>query len=282
MVDKKLMNLCQNDAQQIAASEAIICDLDGTLYLDNRPIPGAQEFLQQVKRTQRKLYYFTNNTSASRQSYFKKIAGHGFPIEDEFLITAADCADAYLKRNGLFPNIYLVGNQELTAEFEYRGFVCLSEKEIVNITPQAVVLGFDTELSYSKIQNCYNLLMQNIPYVATHGDILCPVTKNTFKPDIGSFISLFETATSGKLPTIVGKPSPEAVSTIRERANMPIDKIAFIGDRLYTDIKMAKTSGMTSILVLSGETSLDMLLDSQDQPDIIVDSVADLTTHLKR
>ena len=276
------MKLNHEDIEKLDACDAIVSDLDGTLYLNNHAIPGAQEFLQFINRSSKKLFYFTNNTSISRRSYLDKIAALGFPSADEMLITAADCADAYLKLKNLHPNIYLVGTKDLILEFEQRGYHCVSDAEAAGTTPQAVILGFDTELTYSKIQTCYDLITRDVPYIATHADILCPVTKNMFKPDIGSFIALFETATSGKRPVVVGKPSPYAVSAIGERAKVPINKIAFIGDRLYTDIRMANNSGMTSVLVLSGETSRDMLLVSKDKPDIIIESIADLTTLLKR
>lgn len=274
------MNLSHKDANALAACDAVICDLDGTIYLENKAISGADKFLSQVIQSGRHLYYFTNNTSASRNSWLAKLAGFGFPSNNKHLITSADCADAYLKRNGFSPNIYLVGNRELKKEFESRGFYCMSDEDALAGVPQAVLLGFDTELSYDKIRTCYNLILRDIPYIATHADILCPVKPHEFKPDVGSFIALFETATSGRRPTIVGKPSEEAVQFISEYANTPRNKIAFIGDRLYTDIRMAVNSGMLSVLVLSGETSLDMLQNSKDKPHLVVNSVADLTMYL--
>ncbi len=265
---------------QFSACEAIVCDLDGTLYLDGIPFPESVEFLEKIQKSGRQLFYFTNNTSKSRQTYLKKIAEIGFPIADENFITSADCADSYLKRNNLFPRIYLVGNEDLKVEFEYRGYECLSSEEARRNLPSAVVLGFDTELTYKKIHTCYDLILEKVPYIATHADLLCPVTKTTFKPDVGSFISMFETATGGATPKVVGKPHKDAVLAISERANLPAEKIAFIGDRLYTDIRMASSTGMKGILVLSGETNRDMLQQSSDRPDIIIDSVADLTSHL--
>jgi 4-nitrophenyl phosphatase len=260
---------------------AIVCDLDGTLYLHQTPVDGASLFLSRILQSGRKLFYFSNNTSKSRQTYLTKLGKMGFPVEDDYLITSADCAENYLKSRSLFPRIYLVGNNDLVADFAKRGFVCLSDEEALKIPlPSAVVLGFDTELTYRKIEACYNLILADVPYIATHGDILCPVKKHQFKPDVGSFISLFETATGGRRPKIVGKPYKEAVEAICSRANLPPDKIAFVGDRLYTDMRMAKKNNMTGVLVLSGETTLEMARESADAPSIIVNSVADLIEHL--
>jgi 4-nitrophenyl phosphatase len=261
--------------------QAIVCDLDGTLYLDQTPVDGASLFLSRILESRRKLFYFSNNTSKSRRTYLTKLEKMGFPVDDEYLITSADCAENYLKNRSLFPRIYLVGNNDLVADFAKRGFICLSDEEALKAPlPAAVVLGFDTELTYQKIETCYNLILADIPYIATHGDILCPVKKYQFKPDVGSFISLFETATGGRRPKIVGKPYKEAVDAICSRANLPPDKIAFVGDRLYTDMRMAKQNNMAGVLVLSGETTLAMARQSPDAPDIIINSVADLIEHL--
>jgi HAD superfamily hydrolase (TIGR01450 family) len=256
--------------------QAIVCDLDGTLYLEDGAIPGASDFLHSVLKSGRQLYYFTNNTSVSRHTWLRKLRQFGFPIAPHQLMTSADCADAYLRRHKLFPRIYLVGNSDLKQEFQERGYICLDDTKVQKNDPQAILLSFDTELNYQKICTCYDLILKKIPYIATHPDRLCPVTRTRFKPDVGSFISLFETATGGRRPTIVGKPTSEAVQFISEKANLPPHKIAFIGDRLYTDIRMAATSGMIGVLVLSGETTIKMLNDSEYQPTLVVNSVADL------
>ena len=266
--------------ERFSACEAVVCDLDGTLYLETGAIPGACAFLHQVLQSGRQLYYFTNNTSASRQSWLDKLTALSFPIKNHQLITSADCADAYLKRGNLYPRIYLIGNGDLRKDFEERGFRCLNEAEALVHEPLAVVIGFDTELTYEKINVCFQLLIKNSPYVATHPDVLCPVTQTTFKPDVGSFIALFETA-CGRRPVVVGKPTAEAVRFICEKAHLPAERIAFIGDRLYTDIRMAVDSGMVSVLVLSGETTPELLQSSPWQPQIVAQSVAELSDYLK-
>ena len=269
--------ISNTNLNKIKDCEAIVCDLDGTLYLDGVPFEKSSEFLEKILQSGRKLFYFTNNTSKSRKTYLKRLESIGFPADNQYLITAADCADSYLRSNKFFPNIYLVGNKDLLTDFEQRGYFCLSEEEVLNQSvPSAVVLGFDTELTYRKIEICYDLLIRDIPYVATHADILCPVGKNHFKPDVGSFISLFETATNGKKPVVVGKPSSHAVQAISERAGIATEKIAFIGDRLYTDMRMANKYNMVGILVLSGETNETMANSSPDKPQIIVNSIQDL------
>jgi len=265
-----------NSPELFFSCNTVVCDLDGTLYLEDTLLPAALEFTHRILDSGRQLFYFTNNTSKSRATYLAKFSSLGLPAEDSFLITAADCADDYLKRSGLHPEIYLVGNRDLKKEFGQRGFNCLGEEETGKTPPRAVVLGFDTELTYAKIKTCYDLILAKTPYIATHADLLCPLARGRFMPDVGSFISLFETATGGLRPHVVGKPTGEAVRAICGRAGQPPGKVAFVGDRLYTDMRMAARHGMVGVLVLSGETSADMAARSPDQPKLMVNGVADL------
>ncbi|HNW59800.1 MAG TPA: HAD-IIA family hydrolase [bacterium] len=267
---------------RLAVCDAIICDLDGTLYLDGVPLPGALPFLSTVLESGRQLFYFTNNTSRSRRSYIEKLERLHFPVSAERIITAADCTTTFLTRQGLRPDIYLIGNRDLQQEFTEAGFDCWDEAHCARKLPRAVVLGFDTELTYAKIRTGYHLITAGVPYIATHADLLCPIAGGRFIPDVGSFISLFATATGGIKPVVMGKPHQPAVEAICARTGLPADKIAFIGDRLYTDIRMAMNFAMVGVLVLSGETSREMAAASPDQPVLIVSSVADLIPILRR
>jgi HAD superfamily hydrolase (TIGR01450 family) len=266
----------------LAACEAIICDLDGTLYLDDIPLPGSHDFLSTVQESGRKLFYFTNNTSRSRMSYIEKLTRLKFPVSPQQIITAADCTTTFLNHHGLAPDIYLIGNSDLKRDFEQSGFVCWDEERCTREQPRAVVLGFDTELTYAKIKTGYHLIKAGVPYIATHADLLCPIAGGRFIPDVGSFIALFASATGGDEPAVMGKPNKPAVDAICERTGLPAEKIAFIGDRLYTDIRMAMRFDMIGVLVLSGETSLKMAEASQDKPILTVPSVADLIPTLQR
>ncbi len=267
--------------ERFKTCKAIVCDLDGTLYLDQKPFEFSYAFLERVLSSGKKLFYFTNNSSKSRRSYIKKLQQIGFPASDDSLITSTDCAVTYLKRLDLFPDIYLVSTRDLQQDFIDQGFHLRSSQSArSHPLPKALVLTFDTELTYEKIHTGYDLIMLDVPYVSTHADLLCPVQKDRFKPDVGSFISLFETATGGKTPTVVGKPGREAVHAICQRAKAEPHEIAFIGDRLYTDIRMAEQNNMLAVLVLSGETSKEMLQTSTDEPHLVVDNVQALIPHL--
>jgi HAD superfamily hydrolase (TIGR01450 family) len=266
-----------NHLAELAACEAIVCDLDGTLYLDGTPFPESRPFLEKILNSGRKLFYFTNNTSKSRVSYLEKLQRLQFPVNDRTLITAADCTYHYLQTRNLGPNLYLIGNQDLADDFVRQGFNCLQQQDLhQGRTPDAIVLGFDTELTYEKIRTGYEWMIRGVPYIATHADLLCPMSHGTFIPDVGSFIEMFATATGGLRPEVMGKPTEHAVRAITARAACPVERIAFIGDRLYTDIRMAMNFNMVGVLVLSGETDAEMLARSSDHPKVVVGGIGEL------
>ncbi len=271
----------ERNLADLAACEAIVCDLDGTLYLDSVPFAASRPFLEKIVASGRKLFYFTNNTSKSRSTYLEKLAHLQFPINDAMMITAADCTFDYLRTRKLGPDIYLLGNRDLENDFSRNGFRCLSPQDLRDGgRPAAVVLGFDTELTYEKIRIGYEWLVRGVPYIATHADLLCPMSHGSFIPDVGSFIELFAAATDGLRPLVMGKPTAQAVAAIIARAGCAVERIAFIGDRLYTDIRMAMNFNMVGVLVLSGETNEQMLSQSPDKPRLVVSGIEELVAVL--
>jgi HAD superfamily hydrolase (TIGR01450 family) len=267
--------------QCFSACRAVACDLDGTLYLGGEALPGAAEFLARVQASGRGLFYFTNNSSKSRSTYLKRLGGLGFPAADPLLITSTDCAVSYLQRERLGHSLYLLGNADLRTELQARGFACLTTAEIrAGRRPDVLLLAFDTELTYEKLCVAYDLILAGVPYLATHADRVCPLGRDRAAPDAGSFIALLESATGGRTPKVLGKPESEAVRAIQERSGQPAERIAFVGDRLYTDIRMAARFGMLGVLALSGETRREQLATSPDQPHLVVNSVRDLIPFL--
>ena len=146
--------------------------------------------------------------------------------------------------------------------------------------PQAVVLGFDTTLTYEKIWKACDLIRDGLPYIATHPDYNCP-TETGFMPDIGSFMAMIEVSTGRKADVIIGKPYRHIVDAVVEKTGYTLDEIAMIGDRLYTDIALGK-AGIKTILVLSGETKIEDLAESEFKADIVVKDLEDLLNQMKK
>jgi 4-nitrophenyl phosphatase/NagD protein len=162
----------------------------------------------------------------------------------------------------------------LESEFIQAGFELSKEKADV------VVLGFDTTLTYEKIWKACDLIRDGLPYIATHPDFNCP-TETGFMPDVGSFMTMIEASTGRKADVIIGKPYHHIVDAVVDKTGYALNEIAMIGDRLYTDIALGK-AGIKTVLVLSGETKLEDLENSEFEPDIVVRDLKDLLNRMEK
>lgn len=249
-----------------------IVDMDGTFYLDGNIIPGADEFLKKVRESGRDFYFFTNNSSNNVASCRGKLEKMGFPVDESRVIISSHVTIDFLKRNRPGKSVFLLGNERLTADFEAAGI------NLVNSDPDIVVLGFDTTLTYQKMWDAARFIANGAEYIATHPDLNCP-TADGFMPDTGSMIELFA-ASTGKRPLVMGKPMTATVDYITHMLSCERSEIAFIGDRLATDIAIGASHGIPSVLVLSGVTTVDEYEQSEIRASVVVDSMKDLAEYL--
>ena len=256
--------------------ESVCCfalDMDGTIYLGEKWIDGAREFLRRIEESGRSYVFLTNNSSKNAEAYVEKLHRMGWEIGPEKIITSGQAAIFYLKKHFSGKKVYLLGNPLLCAEFEQAGIV-LEEDE-----PDVVVVGFDTSLDYKKMCKVCDHVRAGLPYLATHPDYNCP-TETGFIPDAGA-IQAFIHASAFRYPDrIIGKPNGDIIDYLVERAGVEKERIAMVGDRLYTDIAAGRNNGLKSILVLSGEASVEDVRDSDVMPHLIFGSVRDMVPFL--
>ena len=248
--------------------QCFLFDMDGTIYLGDKLLPGAQDFLKDLDEKGVPYYFLTNNSSRSRADYVEKLGRLGLKTPAEKIFSSGEATAIYLKKRGGGKRIFLVGTPSLEKEFIGHGF------QLVQDNPDYAVLGFDTTLTYEKLRRLCDFATEGIPYIATHPDINCP-TETGFIPDIGAMMALVETSTGRKPDVIVGKPHPPIVEAIVEKTGYSVDQLAMVGDRLYTDIAMGVT-GITTILVLSGETKEGDIESAKHQPDYVVKDISEL------
>ena len=253
-----------------------LLDMDGTIYLGDRLIEGADVFLQALKTHNKRFAFITNNSSKNCAAYVTKLTNLGIAAEPDDIFTSGEAAAICLNQIKPGAKIYLLGTNALKEEFVQAGFKLARKGQ----APDFVVLGFDTGLTYNKLWAACDYIRQNIPYYATHPDINCPVEGGNYMPDAGSMIALIK-ASTGKSPVVIGKPNEHMVKAIFNKYGIKKDETAIIGDRLYTDIKMGNNAGITSILVLSGETSKAMSKRSKIKIDYVFDSVKDIIPYIK-
>jgi HAD superfamily hydrolase (TIGR01457 family) len=253
---------------KLVAAKCFLFDMDGTIYLGNRLLPGVVEFTHYLEERQIPYYFLTNNSSRSRADYVTKLAGLGLAVPLEKVISSGEATAIYLEKQKPGAKLYLVGTPSLASEFLDYGF------ELVDSGPEIVVLGFDTTLTYEKIRRLCDFVRAGLPYIATHPDINCP-TEDGYMPDIGAVIALVSASTGREPDVIVGKPHRPIVEAVIEKTGFAAEEIVMVGDRLYTDIALGQ-SGLTTVLVLSGETNRKDLVGGLYQPDFIAQDLDDL------
>lgn len=227
-----------------------IVDMDGTFYLDGSIIPGADEFLKAVRQSGRDFYFFTNNSSNNVEVCRNKLAKMGFPVDENRVIISSHVAIDYLKRQRAGKRIFLLGNERLTADCEKAGLRLVTEN------PDIVLLGFDNTITYQKMWDAVKALANGAEYFATHPDLNCP-TADGYMPDTGSMIALFA-ASTGRHPTVFGKPMTATVNYITGLLGCKAEELAFIGDRLETDIAIGYNHNIPCALVYSGVTTPEL------------------------
>lgn len=250
-----------------------LLDMDGTVYLGADILPGSLEFLQCLKQTGRDLLFLTNNSSRSARYYAEKLTRMGWPATPDDILTSGMATAAYISVLRPKARVYLVGTPDLAEEFTRCDLILTSH------SPDYVVLGFDTTLTYEKLQTACQLISEGVPYIATHPDINCP-TETGYMPDCGAMMALIQ-ASTGKLPKVIGKPNKEIIEAAFSRKPYSAGQMAMVGDRLYTDIATAKNAGITGILVLSGETKQEHLAQSAIQPDYVFANLGELVSQLR-
>ncbi len=253
--------------------ECFALDMDGTIYSGERWIDGAKDFLEAIERLGKRYVFVTNNSSKSPEVYVEKLERMGLEAGVDKIITSGQAAIAFLKKHYPGQRIFLLGNDLLKAEFADEG-LCLEEE-----SPDVVVTAFDTTLDYKKMCKVCDFVRRGLPYIATHPDYNCP-TEDGFIPDAGA-IHAFIHASTGRYPDrIIGKPNGDIIDYLVERTGAEREKIAMVGDRLYTDIAAGKKNGLKGVLVLSGEASIRDLVESEVQPDLAFASVKEMIPFL--
>ena len=180
----------------------------------------------------------------------------------------------HLLRHTPHRSAYLVGTPDLEREFREGGV------DLDAADPDCLVLGFDTTLTYAKLERATALLFQGKPYYATHPDRTC-ITERGLIPDIAAIIAGLE-AVTGRAPQVMGKPEQPMVQAAVERLGTTMETTAMVGDQLDTDMTMARRCGLCGVLVLSGETSRERLQAAppEQRPALVADSVAHIVEWL--
>lgn len=253
----------------------IALDMDGTIYNGKTLFPYTIGFLNILRGSGISYSFLTNNPSKSTSEYLEKLEYLGIEASENEMYTSAQATIEYLKyHHPEWKRLFILGTPGMIGQFEQNGFI--STSDAADDEPDALIVAFDTSLTYSRLCRAAWWAKQNIPYLATNPDWVCPTDQAVVLIDCGSICASIEAATGRKPDKVIGKPRPEMMNGIFESKKLRPDQVAMVGDRIYTDMRMAHDAKALSILVLSGEATLSDAGEAGFKIDLILPSIEEL------
>ena len=252
-----------------------LLDMDGTIYLDNDLFDGVTDFLAHIKAIGGKYLFLTNNSSKSVNKYIEKLSALGIPTTADDFLTSTDATIVYLKPKN-YKKIYAFGTTSFKEQLKAANLPITDRLED---DIDCLLMGFDTELTFKKLEDACILLNRGVDYIATNPDFVCPTWYGSV-PDCGSVSEMLFNATKRR-PKFIGKPQPEMALLAVEKTGFSREETALIGDRLYTDIACGVNAGVNSVFVLSGEGTLEDLKTSDVKPDYIFKDIKEILEFIK-
>ncbi|MEN6521164.1 MAG: phosphoglycolate/pyridoxal phosphate family phosphatase [Armatimonadota bacterium] len=253
-----------------------VFDLDGVIYRGDMPLPHASETLRELRHRNRKIFFFTNNATKSREDYRSKLERMGISAPLDEIMTSAYATSLYFKESDkLGGRVYVVGEAGLVREMESAGMEVVRNGDSAHI--DFVVVGLDRQFTYDKLAKAQQAILGGAEFVATNTDSTFPIEDGVVIPGGGSIVSAVATA-SGVEPFVVGKPRTYALKKIIEIAESTPDRSVMVGDRLETDVLGGNRMGMPTVLITTGvSTRSDAENTSGDmRPSRVIDDLIEL------
>jgi HAD superfamily hydrolase (TIGR01450 family) len=250
-------------------------DMDGTIYSGGTLFDCTRPFLARLREIGIGYTFLTNNSSKSGRDYLARLKELDLGVRADQLMTSGQATIEYLRAHHADTNrLFILGTESLRTEFAESGFTVVGESAADQ--PDAIVVGFDTALQYQRLCMAGYWISRGKMFIATHPDRICPTDQQTLLVDCGALCACLENAT-GRAPDIVlGKPHPCMLDGILSRHHLEPRQLAMVGDRLYTDMAMARTAGAIGVLVLTGEATAGDVKKCPTPPDVVVDDLAEL------
>lgn len=260
----------EKEAQILSQIRHVCLDMDGTIYKGSDLFPYTKAFLTRMDALGIGYTFLTNNSSKSVDAYLQHLLKMGIETTRERMYTSSIATIDFMRLN--YPDVrsvFILGTPSLKAEFTAHDFTVVEG----DAEPDAVIVGFDTGMTYDRLCQCAWWLEKGKPFIATHPDLTCPTNLPTVLVDCGAVCRMLEAATGRTLDAVPGKPDPKMLQGIMRRHGLKPHEVAMVGDRLYTDVAMARNAEAVGVLVLTGEATAADALAAEDKPDFIMESI---------
>lgn len=253
----------------------VALDMDGTIYSGGTLFGYTKPFLTQLVQLGIGYTFLTNNSSKSGLDYVAHLQRLGIHATPDQLCTSTHLTIEFLnsEKPGV-KHLFVLGTASMRTEIQAAGF-SLAQDDPTD-EPDAVVVGFDTELTFSRLCRAAYWIKQGKPFIASHVDRVCPTDAPTVLVDCGSICAALAEATGRKPDAVLGKPDPRMLREVLQRHELQPETLALVGDRLYTDMLMAQNAGALGILVLSGEATAADAARHVPSIDLVVQDIAEL------
>jgi HAD superfamily hydrolase (TIGR01450 family) len=247
-----------------------IFDLDGTVYLGDELLPGARETVAQLKR-RASVLYLTNKPLESPADYAAKLTRLGIETRPEEVVSSTDALLLYLGDHAPDARLAVIGEPPLVGLLESAGHEVTGDARRVEV----VVVSFDRTFDYRKLKLAFDAVRLGARVVATNPDAYCPSPDGGL-PDCAAMLAAVEACTGARAEAVVGKPSMHMAEAALKRLGLAAGETLLVGDRIETDMKMAKEAGMKGALVLTGATSIEEVEHAAEKPDYVVRDLSEL------
>ena len=271
-----------NPTVDLTRIKRVVFDMDGTIYKGGTLFPFTKDVFETLERIGVEYTFLTNNSSKSAKDYLKKILNLGLKATPDNISTSATATFFYLKQH--YPKVkkvYVLGTASLREEFADHGYTLINEDNETD-EPELVVVAFDTTLTYDRLCKATYWIGEGKPYVATHPDTVCPTDKPTILVDCGAVQALIADVTKRRPEAVPGKPDAAMIGGILDKYGLQADEVMMVGDRIYTDLEMARRAKVVGVLVLTGEATLETLKESGLTPELVLDDISVLRDLLVR
>ncbi|MFT4288039.1 HAD-IIA family hydrolase [Nocardioides sp.] len=256
--------------------QGYLFDLDGTIYLGDELLPGAYELVHTLREQGRETLFLSNNPTRDPRMYAEKLSGLGLPTPTTHIVNPVVTMAAWLRAEAPDAAVFVIGEPPLARAIEAAGLRLSERPEEIDI----VVASYDRGFDYRKLQIAFDALWQHgrARLVATNPDAYCPFPGGRGEPDAAAVIAAIEASTGVRCEANVGKPSPLMLETALRVVGLDAAECVMVGDRLYTDIAMAVDAGLDSALVLTGESTEEMVaaLPARRRPTWVLHRIDEL------